>query len=131
MRTVKACALVPLATALWSVVPASAQPLGTFRWQLQPYCNVVILAVVQQGGQYQLDGTDDQCGGAVAASARGMAFLNPNGTIGLGLSIVTTPGGTPIHVDATITAPALNGTWRDSAGNSGNFIFGAGLMRGN
>jgi hypothetical protein len=80
-----------------------------------------------QGGQYQLDGTDDQCGAAQAASVRGMAFQNPNGTIGFGLTIVTAPGGIPLHIDATITLPGLNGTWRDSGGNTGNFIFGGGV----
>lgn len=52
-----------------------------------------------------------------------MAFLNPNGTIGFGLSIVTTPGARPVHVDATINLASLNGTWTDSAGNAGTFIF--------
>ena len=32
-------------------------------------CNIVTLAVVQQGGQHQLHGTDDQCGALVQASA--------------------------------------------------------------
>jgi hypothetical protein len=86
--------------------------------------------VVQQGGQYQLDGTDDQCGAGQAASARGMAFQNLNGSIGFGLTVVTAPGGTPVHIDATISVPGLNGTWRDSAGNSGNFIFGGGIPGG-
>jgi hypothetical protein len=86
--------------------------------------------VVQQGGQYQLDGTDDQCGAAQAASVRGMAFPNLNGTIGFGLTVVTSPGGTPVHVDATISFPGMNGTWRDSVGNAGNFIFGAGIPGG-
>jgi hypothetical protein len=40
-----------------------AQPIGTFRWQMQPYCNVVALNVTQIGGVYTLDGFDDQCGG--------------------------------------------------------------------
>ena len=106
-----------------AVIPASAQPLGSFRWQLQPYCNVITLAVVQQGAQYQLDGTDDQCGAAQAASVRGLAFFNPTGLIGFGLTIITTPGGAPVHVDATISSATLSGEWRDSAGNSGSFVF--------
>jgi hypothetical protein len=104
--------------------------MGTFRWQLQPYSNVVTLSVVQQGGQYQLDGIDNQCGAVQSASVRGMAFPNQNGTIGFGLTIVTAPGGTPVHVDATLGLPSLNGTWRDSAGNAGHFIFGAGIPGG-
>jgi hypothetical protein len=127
MKIIWSLVLAVVAGGLWSATPAAAQPLGSFRWQLQPYCNVLTLAVVQQGGQYQLDGIDDQCVAAQAASVRGMAFLNPNGSIGFGLTVVTAPGGTPIHIDATISLPGLNGTWRDSAGNTGNLIFGAGV----
>ena len=54
---------------------AAAQPLGTFQFQLLPYCNVVSLAVVQQGGQYQLDGTDNQCGVGPRASVTGLALF--------------------------------------------------------
>jgi hypothetical protein len=116
-------ALVPFA--------AHAQPLGTFRWQLQPFCNVVTLAVTQNGGVYRLEGTDDQCGsGADQASAIGTAFPNPDGTIGLGLNIVAAPGGAPVHVDAAITLAALSGTWRDSAGNSGTFALTRGAGNG-
>lgn len=129
MRMVKTLAVAVLVSGLWLATPASAQPLGSFRWQLQPYCNIITLAVVQQGGQYQVDGLDDQCGAAVQASVVGLAFQNPNGSIGLGLSVVTAPGGTPVHVDATISIGTLSGTWRDSAGNSGTFILtpGAGV----
>ncbi len=61
------------ALALGALLPgasASAQTLGTFRWQLQPFCNVLTVTVVQQGGHYQLYGTDDLCG-APQASPRG------------------------------------------------------------
>lgn len=116
--------------ACWLAAPAEAQPLGTFRWQLQPYCNVITLTVVQQGGQYQLDGTDNHCGAMQAGSAVGLAFFNPNGSIGFGLTVVTAPGGTPVHVEATIDT-SLSGTWRDSAGNSGTFAFTpAGIVPG-
>jgi hypothetical protein len=33
------------------------------------------------------------------------------------------PNGTPVHTEATINISSLNGTWRDSAGNSGTFVF--------
>ena len=108
----------------------SAQPLGTFRWQLQPFCNLVSLAVTQNGAVYRLEGTDDQCGAGTAASAIGTAFLNPDGTIGLGLVIVATPGGSPVHVDATLTLPSLGGMWRDSAGRTGSFVFTPGSGAG-
>lgn len=108
---------------------AHAQSLGTFRWQQQPYCNVITVNVVQSGAVYQLDGTDNQCGGVTLASVSGLAFPNPNATIGFGLTVVTSPGGIPVHVDATISLATLSGTWRDSSGQTGpwTFISGAGL----
>ncbi len=118
MRTLSA--LVVLGS-LWSSTLAIAQTLGTFRWQLLPYCNVLTVQIAQQGAVYTLDGTDDRCEAAQAASARGMAFLNPNGTIGFGLTMVQ-PGGVPVHLEATISLPALNGTWRDSSGASGSLV---------
>ena len=116
-------------SVLFTTTSAQAQPLGTFAWQLQPFCNIVRLAVVQQGGQYQLDGTDDQCGIGRQASVTGLAFVNPDGTIGFGLNLVTAPGGLPVHVDATISLATLSGTWRDSAGAAGAFVLtpGAGV----
>ena len=102
---------------------SSAQAIGTFRWQQQPYCNVVTLSVVQSGGIYQVDGFDDQCGAGTRASASGLAFPNPNGTIGFGLTLVTTPGGIPLHIDATIALANLSGTWRDTSGATGAWTF--------
>lgn len=105
---------------------SGAQPLGLFAWQLQPYCNRVVVNIVQAGGVYTVDGWDDQCGGASPhAPLVGIASLNPDGTIGLGLNIVTAPGGAPVHVDAIVTLPTASGTWRDSSGGSGVFALGA------
>ncbi len=114
---------------IWSSAPATAQPLGAFRWQIQPYCNVLTLNIAQQGNVFTLDGTDDRCGAAQAASARGMAFLNQNGTIGFGVTMVQ-PGGTGVHMDATISVSSFNGTWRDSSGASGNFVITPGTSIG-
>jgi hypothetical protein len=102
---------------------AGAQSLGAYRWQLRPFCNVVTLLVTQQGAQYTLDGTDDQCGSSAKAAVRGMAFLNPGGGIGFGLTIVTVPGGNPVHVEAAIVITTLSGSWKDSLGHSGDFVF--------
>ena len=107
-----------------------AQTIGTFRWQLQPYCNVLTVTVVQQGSQYQIDGTDDLCGAPRVASVVGRAFQNPDGTIGFGLTTVTTAGATPIHIDARISLGGLSGPWTDSAGNSGTFAFTPGAGTG-
>jgi hypothetical protein len=117
--------LTTIAALCAGVLPrtAAAQTVGTFRWQQQPYCNVVTLTVVQQSGIYQVDGFDDQCGAATRAAVTGMGFPNPSGTIGFGLTVVTTPGGSPLHIDATITLAALSGTWRDSSGATGAWTF--------
>jgi hypothetical protein len=105
-----------------SSVLANAQPLGVFRWQMQPFCNVLSLTVVQTGASYTLAGTDDLCGAAQAAPATGTAALNPDGTIALGLVLVT-PGGPAAHVHANVTLPSVSGTWRDADGNTGPFLF--------
>ncbi len=102
---------------------AQGPVVGTFRWQLLPYCNVVTVTIVQAGAQYHIDGTDDQCGAPRAAATIGRAFLNVDGSVGLGLTTITTPGGVPLHLDATISLATLNGTWQDSGGNSGTFVF--------
>ena len=103
-------------------LPAAAQPLGTFRWQLQPYCNVLTLAVTQNGTVFTLDGVDDLCGSG-PASAVGTAFLKPDLTVGLGVHLVTTPGAAPVHLTVVLNPATVNGTWTDSAGNAGTFLF--------
>lgn len=110
-----------------------AQTVGTFRWQQQPYCNVFTLVVTQVGAAYRLEGTDDQCGAARQAAVTGLAFPNPNGTIGLGLTAVTNngagTGGAPLHLDVTISLATVSGTWRDNTGQTGawTFVPGGGL----
>lgn len=109
---------------------ASAQTLGTFAFQQSPYCNVITVVITQNGATYTVDGADNQCGAAQQASATGTAFLNPDGSVGLGLTVVTTPGGTPITLDATVSAVTGNGTWRDSSGASGPFLLVTGPVTG-
>jgi hypothetical protein len=109
---------------------ASAQPLGTYSWQQQPYCNVFTVNIFQTGSAYQMDGTDDQCGAATRAALVGIAFLNPNGTLGLGFTVVTSPGGTPLHVDASISVATGSGTWRDNSGGTGPFVLTPGAGAG-
>ena len=121
--------LVFVISAIWSATPATAQPLGVFRWQLLPYCNVITLNVTQQNSIYTLDGTEDRCGAEAAGSASGIAFLNPNGTVGFGISTVL-PSGTPLHLEAAISISSLGGTWRDSAGNNGTLVFLTGPSQG-
>lgn len=101
---------------------ASAQTIGTFRWQLQPYCNVITVTVTQVAGRYTVDGIDDQCGAPEQASVSGLAFVNPSGSVGFGLTIVS-PGATVGHVSAAINLGTLSGSWNDNLGHGGAFHF--------
>ena len=113
-------ALVVAATA--GLGTASAQSLGTFSWQLQPFCNRLTVNVTQSGGVYTLDGYDDQCGAPQRAPLVGLATPNPDGTIGFGLHIATSPGGKTVSVEARISLATIGGPWTDSAGNSGTLV---------
>lgn len=105
---------------------AEAQTVGTFQWQQLPYCNVFTMVVTQVGTSYRLEGTDDQCGASRRASALGVAFANPNGTIGMGITVVTNAGnagGTPLHLDISLTLATVSGSWRDNTGQTGAWTF--------
>lgn len=123
-RTVFAALSAGAVVTLLASAPAQAQSLGTFTWQLQPFCNKVVVTVTQNGGLYTIDGYDDQCGAPQRAPLVGLATPNPDGTIGFGLNIVTVPGGRNVHVDARIDLGTLGGPWSDSAGNTGTFVLG-------
>ena len=120
--------LIAACGVLFLTASASAQPLGSFRWQQQPYCNILTLNVIGEGGNYTLDGTDDLCGANQKASVTGIASQNADGTIGISLTIVGPPGGAA-HLTASINLVTLGGTWSDSNGNTGLFVLtpGAGV----
>ncbi len=117
IHTVTGAALAMLVAA----APAAAQVFGTFAWQMQPYCNVVSLTLVNTPAGFTLHGTDDQCGAANKASAVGIASFNTSGNVTLNVSIVTAPSGKPVHVSALVSPTTGNGTWTDSVGNTGTF----------
>lgn len=123
--------LLLLATSIVALPAiAGGQTIGTFRWQTAPFCNVVTLTVTPAGSAFRLEGSDDQCGDAVAAPVMGTAIANPNGSIGLGVVIIAAPDGTPLHLDASIDLATLGGEWRDSVGRRGAFIFTPGAGNG-
>lgn len=109
---------------LGAAAETRAQDLGTYRWQLAPYCNTVTLQLTQANQIYRLEGYDDQCGGGVRAAVSGTAHLNPNGTLSFAVT-TTRPDGLTISTSASITLPAVSGTWSDEYGNQGTFVFGA------
>lgn len=107
--------------------PASAQSLGTFRWQLQPYGSVLNLNVVLQGSIYLLDGFEAQCGGNASLPVSGVAVPQANGAIMIGLTSINEQG-RGLHTRATINTTDFNGTWSDNAGNTDQtFLFDPGV----
>lgn len=118
------CAAIVAALGLALSGTASAQVLGTFPWQMQPYCNVVTLTLTSTpAGGWTLDGSDDQCGATNRASAVGVGVFNGGGNVTLNFSIVTAPSARPVHVSAVVSPATGSGTWTDSAGNAGTFAF--------
>lgn len=117
--------LLVLAGVLSTVPDATAQVLGTFRWNTAPYCNVLVVTVTAvPGGIYTVDGFDEQCGGNPRQSVRGMALPQANGTVTFGLTVVTSPGGPDaVALRASILLSDLSGGWSDSAGHSGTLVF--------
>jgi hypothetical protein len=96
-------------------------PVGTFQWQFAPFCNVLTLTVLQEGTVFLLNGSDDSCGAASASSVTGTASLGPDGSVLMGVILVTGNGLT-VSVSISLDPSTLAGTWVDSMGNSGNFV---------
>jgi hypothetical protein len=118
-----AAALTCAATLLVWGTPASAQVLGVFTWQMQPYCNKVVLTLTTVPTGFMLHGFDDQCGHGPRASAVGTAVLNPNGTAGVNFTILA-PGGPSVQVEGIVTPATGQGTWSDNLGHAGTFALG-------
>jgi len=116
-----------LAAFLFAAVPASAQDIGTFRWQLQPYGSVVQLTVTQKGDHFLLSGFEAQCGGNRSLPVSGVAVLQDNGQVFLGFTSINEQG-RGLHTSAFVNLTDLSGSWSDNAGNSAqNFLFNPGV----
>jgi hypothetical protein len=115
-----------VAEVLVAPAAASAQVFGTFSWQMQPYCNRVTITLTTAAPGFTLAGTDDQCGTGTRGSVTGVGQFNPNGTVGLSFTIITSPAAQPVHVSALVSPTNGQGSWSDSLGNHGTFgFFGA------
>ena len=124
MTRIRLASLSTLVLVLSMPMGAMAQTFGTFSWQMQPYCNVVSLTLVNTPAGFTLQGTDDQCGAVNKAGAFGIASFSTAGNVTANFSIVTAPSAKAVHVSAIISPANGNGTWTDSAGNSGTFVLG-------
>lgn len=118
MRT--SFAAIVAAFVAFAAVPAAAQAVGPLTWQTEPFCNVLTLTLVPQGGVYQVVGTDNLCGTGVA-TVTGTAAPGGAGVI-LGLTIAY-PNGRAAHVSASVSLATASGTWSDADANSGTFAF--------
>jgi hypothetical protein len=114
---IRTIAVNAMLACVLGAVPASAQSLGTFRWQLQPYGSVLNLNVTQQGSIYTLDGFESQCGGNASLPVSGVAVPQANGTVILGVTTINEQG-RGLHTRATINLTNFGGTWSDNAGNT-------------
>jgi hypothetical protein len=101
--------------------PASAQTIGTFRWNIAPFCNVLNLTVTQQGESFALVGFEESCAGNPRVPVNGTAIIQADGTITLAVTSVF-PTGDAMHTSVTLDT-TLGGTWRDDAANTGTFVF--------
>jgi hypothetical protein len=119
----------------------AAQPLGTVFWRLEPFCDTLVLQVVQEGALYRLQGYQDQCQGSASRLAvEGTAVFHPGAppnrdpAFELGLSV--DHRGESSRLTAFITdLSGLNGRWFDSyregtltavPGVSGSLVGGSG-----
>lgn len=124
MTLVRLASLTVLGLLTLTPVQATAQVFGTFSWQMLPYCNVVSLTLVNTPAGFTLEGADNQCGAVNKAGAFGIASFSASGNVTANFTIVTAPDGKSVHVSAIISPANGNGTWTDSAGNTGSFILG-------
>jgi hypothetical protein len=120
MRVIPASLVLFIAAVIGP--PAAAQSLGTFAWQLEPYCNLVRFTVTPDGAAFRLSGFDDQCGSGKAPAA-GVLTPNGDGTFTLAFYLIT-PNGQAGHTTAVLAPGSYSGHWKDDAGLSGTARFG-------
>jgi hypothetical protein len=122
LQSLVAASLFSSMMLLGSGLAFGVESLGTFRWQLSPFCNVLTLTIVTDGPIATVSGYDDVCGAAERQAVVGAAYPNPNGSVGIGLTILSAAA-RPSYVQILIAAGSSSGTWKDESGTSGPFIF--------
>ena len=100
-----------------------AQTIGTFTWQLAPFCNVLTFTVTLDGSAYRLTGFDDACGATPKVPAAGSVSPNADGSFSFSIFSVT-PDGRASHVTSRVVPGSFSGPWTDSGNASGTFQFG-------
>ena len=113
---------------LMLAAPARAQTIGTFRWNVAPFCSVINLTVTQHGSVYALHGFEEQCGGNPRLPVYGVAILQADDTIWMGLTTIF-DFGNGLHTQATMLSN-FSGSWRDNANQTGTWVFNPGPTTG-
>ena len=122
MSRVVVPAVVMAAAILCSAAPVAAQ---TLVWQTQPFCNRLTLTLTGTPAGFTVVGTDDGCGAPRKATVTGTIVLNPDGTAGLRVSVVSSEGGRAVDLWATVSTANGSGSWADGAGHSGALALGS------
>lgn len=127
--------VLTLALALTLALPPTARAqavvVGTFHWQMQPFCSTLSLTVIQEAGLYRLQGTETCAQDTSPRSVHGSAALDGQGRV---LLTIDTPilqyslEGTTIY--AYLDLATLAGSWRDDGGRSGPLTPVAGPVAG-
>lgn len=127
----------PILLALVLAAPVAAQPvqpvvIGTFHWQLQPFCSTVSLTVIQEGGQFRVQGTEACAPNDFSRSVYGTALLDGQGWVYLSLStprVQNSLDGTSVY--AYFELATLAGGWQDDGGRTGPLVPVTGPVPGN
>jgi len=120
-----------LTFGLAAAARAQAVVIGTFHWQLQPFCSTLSLTVILEAGLYRLQGTETCAQDTTPRSVHGSAALDGQGRV---LLTIDTPilqyslEGTTIY--AYLDLATLSGSWRDDGGRSGPLTPVAGPVAG-
>lgn len=123
-----------LVTVVILIVSSVAQParaqspvqpllIGTFHWQLQPFCSTLSLTVIQEAGQYRVQGTEACAPNDLSRSVYGTAILDQAGWVYLSLTaprLQSSFEGTAIY--ARLQLATLAGAWQDDGGRSGTLM---------
>jgi hypothetical protein len=123
--------VVPALAALSLLLNASPGEAQTYRFQISPYCDEIVLTFVATGSPNVLTvvGYDDNCGDLPRSPVYGTAVMNPDGgfTIGyttsLPVSIYDRGGDVGLQTNVEIPAGSPVGYWSDDDGYSGTFTF--------
>jgi hypothetical protein len=122
-RMVQVLVGIVLATVVLGTagIAQAQQRVGKFKWALQPFCDVLVFEVLQIGGVFSLNGSDDNCGGSTSATLTGTAVLNKDGSIGFGFTFNQAPFAS--HIWAQLNSTSVSGPWHDDVGGAGTLTF--------